>query len=109
MIQEGRLRSVEIRACIGDEYTPWGVVEQRRVVLTLEHSSSDILSSDFSFARYQLRIDWRMVTFLRQRLMPNVLDLSVDAGTSRGNIPLQCLALIDARLGMFSPFGNLGL
>jgi hypothetical protein len=104
-IQEGRLRSVVLGVRTGDEYTPWGVVGQRRAQLRLEHSSPDLLSSDFSFTRYELKIDWRMGTFLRRRLTPNVLDVCVVAGTSRGDLPLQRFASIDARLGAFSPFG----
>ena len=106
-IQEGMLRSVEVMLSFGDKYTPWGVVGQKRAEFKLEHSTPDFLSSDFSFTRYQLTLDWRLATFYRRRLLPNVMDVRMVAGTSIGDLPIQRFGAIDASMGAFGPFGVL--
>ncbi len=106
-IREGRLRSVEVMVTFGDKYTPWGVAGQKGAEFRLEHSAPDFLSSDFSFTRYQLTVTWRLATFYRRRLLPNVMDLRMVAGTSTGDLPIQRFGAIDASLGAFSPFGVL--
>ena len=105
-IEEGNLCSVGMKLQIGDEYIPWGFVGQKRFEVAIEHSSPDILSSDFSFTTYQCALDWRLNTFLRRRLMPNVFDIRIIAGTVEGDLPLQRFQILDGKMAFFSPFGS---
>ncbi|HLA88250.1 MAG TPA: DUF5686 family protein [Anaerolineales bacterium] len=104
-IEEGRLRSVSLQVELGEEWAPWGIVGQRGAKLTIEHSSPELLSSDFSFTSVNAAIYWRQVTYLKRRLLPNVLDLRLVAGTSSGQLPLQRYGILDVHSGAFSPFG----
>ena len=104
-IDEGRLRSFALKAEIGNEWVPWGIVGETGTTLKIEHSSPDILSSDFSFTKYEVAINWRLVSYLKRRLMPNVLDLRFVAGTFTGDLPVQRFGTLDVRSGAFSPFG----
>ncbi|MFH1942524.1 MAG: DUF5686 family protein [bacterium] len=105
-IQEGRLRSVVASVVIGEERIPWGAIGQNRFEFRIEHSTPQILGSDFSFTRYQMKMDIHFSTFLRRRLMPNAVDFRLVAGTSTGSLPIQRFGTMDARLGGFTPFGS---
>jgi len=104
-IQEGRLRSIILKIEIGDEWVPWGIVGVSGVQIQIEHSTPNLLSSDFSFTNYNFAISWRLVTYLKRRLMPNVLDFRIMAGTATGNLPIQRFGILDVRSGAFGPFG----
>lgn len=105
-IRDGRMRSVAATLRFGDAFNPLQVFGQRRAEVTIEHSS-DGLSSDYDFTIYRLSADWRVETFFQRRFLPNVLDVRVMAGTATGDVPLQRLALVDASMGAYSPFGVL--
>jgi hypothetical protein len=104
-IPEGTLNSLQLKIVFGENYVPLGVVGQNRVELFIEHSSPDLLQSDFEFTQYKLMLDFRIHTFFRRRLMPNVLDVHLLAGTSSGDLPPQRFGEIDGALQAFSPFG----
>ncbi len=104
-IQEGRLRSVALRLDIGDEWVPWGIIGQKGARLKLEYSNPDFLSSDYSFTKFDFFINWRIVTYLERRLLPNVLDFRLAGGTVTGDLPVQKFGILDVRSGAFSPFG----
>jgi hypothetical protein len=104
-VEDGNLNSMEFTVALGNEYVPWGTIGQQRAEFKIEHSSPDILNSDFSFTRYQLTLDVHINTFLRRRFMPNAIDLRVVGGTSTGSLPVQRMGTLDVRLGSFSPFG----
>ena len=104
-IQNGNLRSIDLKIKYGSKFIPFGVIGQKRAVFSMEHSSSRILASDFSFTRYELILDWRINTFLKRRLMPNCIDLRLVTGTSTGDLPLQKFGCVDASLGFLKLFG----
>lgn len=103
-IPEGNLRSFHFRVIVGDEYIPLGIIGQNWIELNIEHSSPDFLSSDFHFTRYQLNADIRLKTFLKRRLLPNVLDIHLVAGSFEGDLPLQKYGILDGALQIFGPF-----
>jgi hypothetical protein len=105
-IRDGRMRSVSASVRFGDAFNPLQVFGQRRAEVAVEHSS-EALSSDYDFTTYRFNADWRIETFFQRRLLPNVLDVRVMAGTSTGDVPLQRLGLVDASMGVYSPFGVL--
>ena len=105
-IEEGNLRSLEFNLKYGSKYTPFGVTSQKRLLLDFEYSDPDLLSSDFSFTRWQLIMDWRVNTFLKRRALPNCIDFRVMAGTYTGDIPIQKFSILDSGLGAFSSFGS---
>jgi len=105
LIPTGTLNSLELKIVFGQNAAPWGVTGQKRLELFVEHSGGKLWRSDFEFTRYQLKLDYRLSTFFRRRLLPNVLDLRLVAGTATGDLPPQRLAVLDAALGAFTPFG----
>jgi hypothetical protein len=105
-IRDGQMRSIAVTLQWGDDFNPVQVFGQRRAEIIVEHSS-DALSSDYEFTTYRLSADWRFETFFQRRLLPNVLDVRVTGGTSTGDVPLQRLGLVDASMGVYSPFGVL--
>ncbi|MBN1424411.1 carboxypeptidase-like regulatory domain-containing protein [Candidatus Fermentibacteria bacterium] len=105
-IGEGRLRSVEASLVAGESGESWGAVGRRSVKFQVEHSSPEILASEFDFTRYHLQVDWRLPTFLTRRPLPQVLDVRIIAGTTRGTLPLQRFGALDTSFGIVSPFGS---
>ena len=105
-VGEGRLRSLEMSLACGDEPLTM-VTGRKRIEFSVEHSSPDYLSSDFSFNRYRLTLDWRFNTLFRRGLMPNTLDVRFIGGTFNGELPIQRFGTIDGRFTGLSPFGTL--
>jgi len=106
-VDEDRLRSLDLTLEYGGEKVPFGIIGQNRVEFAIEHSSPDVLSSDFSFTKYQLMVDWRINTFLQRRLLPNALDVKVIGGTFSGDLPVQRFGIVDGVMSRFGPFGVL--
>jgi len=105
LIQEGRLRSLEIKVNTDEEYIPLGIVGQNHWQFLAEFSSPDFIDSEFDFTRFEATLDLRIFTFLRRRLLPNTLDIHLTAGTSQGNLPPQRFGMVDGALQIFGPFG----
>ncbi len=101
-IQEGILRSVEVSYHYGRQFVPFGVVGQKRIYLSAEHT----LSGNFDFTVLKLEADWRIPTFLKRRLLPNALDLHIQMGTSYGDLPIQRFGALDAAFYAFTPFAT---
>ena len=101
-IDEGRLRSVDFAL----HWLLRSLVTNARI----EWSSPDLLSSDFSFFKCELGVDWRVETFLKRRANPNVLDVRVVAGTSAGDLPVQRFGVLDVwrPVTSFGAFRHLG-
>ncbi|UCF64379.1 MAG: carboxypeptidase-like regulatory domain-containing protein [bacterium] len=104
-IQEGRMRSLEIKVNTDEEYIPMGIVGQNHWQFLAEFSSPNFLDSQFDFTRLEATIDIRIFTFLRRRLLPNTLDIHLTAGTSQGDLPPQRFGMMDGALQIFGPFG----
>jgi hypothetical protein len=106
-IAAGHLRSLTFLLHRNEDYIPWGVVGQNYWQLQIEHSSPDLIPTDFNFTRYQLSVDFRIFTFLRRRLLPNTLDIHITAATYRGTLPPQRFGIVDGSLQVFSPYPSL--
>ena len=106
-VEEGRLHSLFAEAGynLDNDYN-FGVTGMRRIKAGIEYSD-DSLGSDFGFVRYYTRIDWNFPTFYQRRFLPNMLDLSLTAGTRSGDLPLQRMGTVDGTIGPLSPFGTL--
>lgn len=105
-IEEGTLRSITLKAALGDEHVPYGFVGQNGLTLEVEKSSTGFLHGDFSFTRAAFSMDLHVNTFLKRRLMPNALDMRVVGGTASGHLPVQRFGMLDTRLLGFTPFGG---
>ncbi len=103
-IDAGQLRSVALTATLGDGGL-LGVTPINRVAATVEHSAPDVGASDFDFTRVEVVADARIETFFQRRLLPNTLDLRLDAGASLGTLPLQRFGVIEASPQPYTPFG----
>ena len=101
-INEGIMRTIEFRYSYGEQFIPFGVIGQKGIDLRIEHT----LSGDFDFTVYRLRADWRIKTFLPRRLLPNVIDMHLTAGTHSGAVPIQRFGITDAAFYPFGPFGT---
>ena len=89
-IDEGRLRYVDLSVNFTKS-------RYKRATVWFEWSSKDFFKSDFSYAKYEIGIDWRIETFLKRRARPNVLDVRVRAGTFSGSLPVQRFGVLDVR------------
>lgn len=106
-ISDGWMRSISISYASGNEPIPFAIVGQNRVEVQIEISDSDLMASDYDYARVHIAIDRRFPTFYKRRFLPNTLDVRVVGGTSTGELPLQRFGIIDASPGYYSPFGAL--
>ena len=105
-INPGILQSVDLKIVYKGDKAPFGMVGSRYAEITIEHSSKDLLGSDFNFTRFDGLIEWRFNTFLKRRILPNVLDFKLVGGYSAGELPLQRYGSLDGNLYIFSPFGS---
>lgn len=103
-IDDGRLSSITIEIEGGSGKEALGVVEANNLYLGIE-TSHEVLGSDWDFARFELELYQRFKTFYKRRLIPNVLDVKLKAGSFVGGIPIQRNGALDAALGVFGPFG----
>jgi hypothetical protein len=104
VLPSGTLRSLDIKLTVGDDLVPFGIIGQNHLTLKAEFSPAEIMKSDFDYRRFQAMIDLRIPTFLRRRLLPNVFDIRITAGTSSGNLPPQRFGTLDGALQIFAPF-----
>ncbi|MDZ7694893.1 MAG: hypothetical protein U5K69_27880 [Balneolaceae bacterium] len=76
-IEEGMLRSVDIKTGynLNEDYN-FGVTGLRRIGVMVEYSG-DALGSDFNFTRLGAHINWSLPTFYQRRLLSNTLDLKL--------------------------------
>jgi len=104
-IDEGHLQSVDLVAGynLNDGYN-FGVTGRKSVRVEVEHSS-DALGSDFNFTRYGASLSWSFKTFYQRRLLPNTLDVNLNAGTYSGDLPFQKWGTVDVSLDGTAPFG----
>lgn len=107
LIEEGNLRAVSASFAYGDDFSPVAIFGQRRAALSIEHSPGSSLNSDFEYTRYEAVVDWRFQTFNQRRLLPNVLDVRLTAGSFSGKLPFQRQFVVDGSLGAYRPFGGL--
>ncbi|MBN2411778.1 carboxypeptidase-like regulatory domain-containing protein [candidate division KSB1 bacterium] len=104
-VRDATLRSVSLKAQFGHDLIPISISEQKRILLYIEHSAKDVLSSAFDYTLYRLTADWRIPTFLKRRFMTNVLDVRLIAGTATGTPPIERYGALDVSTGLYSPFG----
>ena len=105
-VDDGWVRSAALTATLGGGGI-LGVTPITRVQATVEHSTSAVAASDFDFTRFGVVADARVETFFQRRLLPNALDLRLDAGASLGTLPLQRCGVIEASPLPYTPFGAL--
>ena len=105
-VDDGWVRSAALTATLGGGGI-LGVTPITRVQATVEHSTSAVAASDFDFTRFGVVADARIETFFQRRLLPNALDLRLDAGASLGTLPLQRFGVIEASPLPYTPFGAL--
>ncbi len=96
-IADGILRSFEIETELGNR-------ESVSADLLLEYAPGSVWGSDFTFRRYSFRGSFKLKTFYRRRSRPNWLRVSVLAGRSSGDLPVQRQFSITGSAGPFSEF-----
>ena len=106
-IEAGLLRAGTIGLHWGDEEDTGGFTGKKSFSLFIEHSAPGVIASDFDFTTYGAVLDWRFDTFFQRRLLPNTLDIKIEAQTSRGDVPFQRLGAINGSMDVLSAFGVL--
>lgn len=105
-IDPGRLNSISVRCNWGEQENTLGMAGQTGLSLFVEHSAA-AWGSDFSFTRYEGRMDIHLKTWYTRYLFPNSLDIRMLAGRCAGKRPAQLLGILDSRLAVLAPFGAL--
>ena len=106
-IDPGLLRSVSAHLHWGDDEDSAGFLGKKSVTLFVEHSNPSFIESDFDFTTYGVEVDWRFDTFFKRRLIPNSLDVRIEAQASTGSVPFQRLGAINGSMEVFNAFGVL--
>ncbi|MCC5935571.1 MAG: carboxypeptidase-like regulatory domain-containing protein [Balneolales bacterium] len=105
-IEEGQMRSLTLNLRLGDDPAPFGIAGSSSALVQFQHSSEDLLGSDFTFTRINARVDFRIETMFRRRFLANTLDLRLQGFTHSGDLPVQAFGGFDSRLSLFTPFGG---
>jgi len=105
-IDEGTDQRFSLGINIGDEPVPLSPIGRNRLAVNLTYSD-EALGSYFSYFKTEAVMEMRLETFLKRRLLPNALDIKLQAAHISGDLPLQRLPVIEGTLMGFSPFGNL--
>jgi len=106
LIDEGNLNSVKFNLTLGHDLVPFSPIGQNSISFKIEHSSPDLMASDFDFTTYRVQGNFRIVTFLKRRMIPPSLDVQFTAGTYRGTLPVQKIGIIETSVNIFTPFGT---
>lgn len=103
-IMEGQLGALAFEITGGSGKEALGVIEANDLSFRLETAHSS-LGSDWNYSKVEIEWFERLETFYQRRLIPNVLDLRLHAGSYFGDLPIQKNGVLDAALGVYSPFG----
>lgn len=106
-IQDGTMRSVNLRVRYGDEPVPFGLVASNFGELEIEHSNPDILSSTYDFTRAIVHGEARINTYSSRLLFPPTLNLKLAAGIGAGSVPTQRIFSLESRYDGVGPLGVL--
>lgn len=106
-VSEGSFRSVsyELR-WDGDDGIPLGIGPLETAEIEVERGFGGSALADEGFWRVSGSVIDRIPTFYRRRLIPNALDVRINAGWSEGSLPPQRLGIVDGS-GTVTEFGNL--
>ncbi len=104
-VNEGTLSSLELSMKSGGGKEALGVIGADDIFWSIEHSAG-YMGSDWDFTRFEVDIFRRYDTFFQRRLIPNALDLRLNAGTYLGDLPVQKNGMLDVAFGYFTPFGS---
>lgn len=104
---DGEFDALGAAITLGDDFSPLGLFGRNQLTVRVESGTYRPGSLEFNYTRYDITADVRLPTFFRRRLLPNVLDVRLVAGTSTGDLPPQRLGLLDGGLGRYTPFGAL--
>lgn len=105
-VHEGVLNSMLFSIGTSAGPAPFGFAGSNTTALTIEHADPGFLGGDFSFTRYEGRLDIRVNTFLQRRFLPNTLDIRMQGFTYQGDVPPQRFGAFDGRISGFSAFGS---
>jgi hypothetical protein len=105
-IEEGRLNSLLLSFGTSDTPVDFGFAGSNTAMLNVEHADKSLLGGDFSFTRYEGRVDLRVNTFLKRRFLPNTLDVRLQGFTYSGVLPAQRYGGFDGKVAGISSFGG---
>ncbi len=104
-IIDGQLRAFQLNLRYGQEPVFLNLISVDAIEFLVEHSSPEIIKSDYHFTSYFLKASYSFRTFLRSHLFSPVIRVNLNAGTSRKNLPPQKHFTVDSQLSGFAPFG----
>ncbi len=103
-IDEGTLSAVELTLSSGSDRKAFGAIGAKDWMLSVEQSAK-VLGSSWNYTRFEIDLFRRYETFYRRRFFPNTLDMRLNAGSYIGDLPVQKNGVLDAALGVLTPFG----
>ncbi len=105
-ITPGDLRSLTAEVTIGEPISQTHLPGARGLQLTTEHSTPDVFGSSYDYTTLRVDAQYSFATFGSRRAWPAAFHMRLRAGTSRGTLPAQRFALLDAATGPFASFGS---
>jgi hypothetical protein len=107
LIQDGTMRSLNLRMRYGDEPVPLGLFASNFAELEIEHSNPNFLSSTYDFTRAILHGEARINTYSSRLLFPPTLNIKLAAGIATGSVPTQRIFSLETRYDGVAPLGVL--
>jgi hypothetical protein len=101
------LRSAAVSLAWGEDIDSFGGDVQRRVSVSVEHSSDALVETAADYTRLAAAAEVRVPTFFRRRLVPNALRLRAEAGLAAGDLPAARSLIVEGSLLPYAPFGSL--
>ena len=106
-IQDGTMRSLNLRMRYGDEPIPFGLVPSNFAEMEIEHSNPNFLSSSYEFTRAVFHGEARINTYSGRLLFPPTLNIKLAAGIATASVPPQRIFSLESRYDGVGPLGVL--
>ena len=105
-IREGSLTYLRVELSKDLDGLPVPVGPQRKWTVRAEWGLGGDIVQAGRYARYEADVWWRLNTFFKRRMLPNVLDLRLVAGLATSNAPPQRWGAVDGST-ILSTFGSI--
>ncbi len=94
-IDEGELERVSLSVSRTGDFIPLPLGPQQKWTVRLEKGLDGTVAGEGDYWRAEIDVFARANTFFQRRLIPNTLDLRLNAGVVRGTAPVQRLGIVD--------------
>ncbi len=105
-VDEGSLSFLRISATWERGEIPFPIAAQRKLEIDIEQSIGGDIVEGGGYLKAEASVFWRFNTFFKRRLLPNSLDVHLQAGSVFGSVPVQKLGIVDGA-PILTTFGSL--